>query len=392
MISCKECLNGFENENVLSDVIVFGTGKIGKIITFILEIEKISIVGCFDNDLSKANIKLWGKIPCTVPCMIESTIPVIISVEDLKMKEAIRKQCKMLGYKKIYDINILKLYQYVDELPDKEFLKLQYHLRTNGKILNLEHPKLFNEKIQWLKLYDRNPEYHNLVDKYEVKKIIAQKIGKEHIIETIGIWNTFDEIDFEKLPNQFVLKCTHDSGSAVICKDKIRFDIKSAGTKLEFCRKRNYYCLSREWVYKDLRPRIIAEVYMKDAVEPDLKDYKIFCFNGIPRLIQVDGDRFSGHYRNLYTTTWKYIDGYIEYPTNSNKISDVPKQLNEMLRLAKILSEGILFVRVDFYIINEKIYFGELTFSHGAGYEDIFPESLEMEMGNWINLDLQDEK
>lgn len=384
----KDCLNILENENLSNGVIVFGAGKIGKIITFILELENIPIINCFDNDLSKVNKKLWGKIQCNPPCLMEPVVPVLISVENFNVKNEIKNQCERLGYNKIYDLNISELYRCLDKLPDKEFLKLQYYLRTNGKILNLEPPKLFNEKIQWLKLYDRNPKYHYLVDKYEVKKYIAQKIGKEYIIKTIGIWNKFDEIDFEKLPHQFVLKCTHDSGSVIICKDKTGFDIKSARDKLEFCRQRDYYKLSREWVYKGLQPRIIAEVYMKDSMESDLKDYKIFCFNGIPRLIQVDADRFTKHYRNLYTMAWKYIDGYIEYPTNPDKISDMPKQLNEMIRLAKILSEGIPFVRVDFYIINERIYFGELTFSHGAGYEKIYPEKLEIEMGDWINLGL----
>lgn len=384
----KESLNIFCNEQSLNGVIVFGAGTIGKIVTFIFQLENIPIIACFDNNLNNTEKYIWESISCDSPYLIGTDVPVFISVENFNAKKEIRKQCKLLGYKNIYDINISKIYQYLDKMPDEAFLKLQYYLRTNGKILNLENPILFNEKLQWLKLYDRNPIYHKLVDKYEVKEIVARIIGKEHIIKTIGIWNQFDEIDFQILPQQFVLKCTHDSGSIIICKNKSEFNVEEARKKLEFCRQRDYYRLCREWVYKDLTPKIIAEVYMKNDEESDLKDYKVFCFSGNPRIIQVDGERFTEHYRNLYTTDWQYIDGYIEYPSNPNKIDAKPKKLNEMLKLATKLSQGMPFVRVDFYIVNDKIYFGELTFSHGAGYEEIFPKEFEIKLGNWIKVNL----
>ena len=173
-------------------------------------------------------------------------------------------------------------------MPDELYLKFMFRLRMHRK-LNLETPQCFNDKIQWTKLYDRRPEYTTYVDKYAAKKSVADIIGGQYIIPTIGVWDRFDDIDFEKLPNQFVLKCTHDSGGFVICKDKKTFDIEQAKKKINKCLKRNYYWMGREWPYKNVPHRIIAEQYMAD----DLRDYKLFCFNGVPRMTLVCSERFT---------------------------------------------------------------------------------------------------
>ena len=273
----------------------------------------------------------------------------------------------------------------VRPLSDEEFLKRKFRCAL-GYDLDLEHPKTFNEKLQWLKLHDRDPEYTTMVDKYAAKKWVADRIGEEHIIPTLGVWEHFDDIDFDTLPEQFVLKCTHDSGGIVIVKDKSKFDKASAKKKIEKCLKRNFYWSGREWPYKNVPPQIIAEKYMTDESGVELKDYKIFNFDGEPKLIQVDYDRFVEHKRNLYSTDWQYIEAAIQYPTDPNHEISRPKQLEKMLELAGILAEGIPHVRTDFYCIDDRIYFGELTFYHEAGFGKFTPESFDEEMGKWIKL------
>lgn len=270
-------------------------------------------------------------------------------------------------------------------LSDKTYLKLKF-LALLGKKLNLKNPQTFNEKLQWLKLNDRKPEYTTMVDKYEAKRYVADIIGEEYIIPTLGVWDKFDDIDFDSLPNQFVLKCTHDSGGIVIVKDKTKFDKEEARKKINKCLKRNYYLHGREWPYKNVKPRIIAEKYMVDESGTELKDYKVFNFDGIPNIIQVDYARFSAHKRNLYDTDWKYVEAAIKYPTDKNHEIARPKALDEMLELAKKLSEGIPHLRTDFYSIDEKIYFGELTFFPESGFGSYSPEQFGVEMGKWLNL------
>lgn len=270
-------------------------------------------------------------------------------------------------------------------VPDELYLKIVYGLIFKKK-LDLDTPKTFNEKLQWLKLHDRQPQYTTMVDKYEAKKYVAGKIGEEYIIPTLGVWDSFDNIDFGRLPDQFVLKCTHDSGGLVICKDKSRFDVQAAKEKIEQCLKRNFYWLGREWPYKNVKPRIIAEKYMTDESGVELKDYKVFNFDGEPKLIQVDYDRFVEHKRNLYGTDWQYIEVSIQYPTDAGHQIDKPKQLEKMLQMARRLSAGIPHVRTDFYCIDDKIYFGELTFYHESGFGKFTPESFGEEMGKWLKL------
>lgn len=270
-------------------------------------------------------------------------------------------------------------------VPDEWYLKILYWLIFKKK-LDLGDPQTFNEKLQWLKLHDRQPIYTTMVDKCEAKKYVASKIGEEYIIPTLDVWDSFDDIDFDLLPDQFVLKCTHDSGGLVICKDKSKFDVQSAKKKINQCLRRNFYWYGREWPYKNVKPRIIAEKYMTDESGTELKDYKIFNFDGEPKLIQVDYDRFVEHKRNLYTTDWKYIEATIQYPTDAGHRINRPRQLEKMLEIARVLSADIPHVRTDFYCINDRTFFGELTFHHGSGFEKFTPESLGEKMGEWLKL------
>ncbi len=270
-------------------------------------------------------------------------------------------------------------------LDDERYLKLRYKA-TFGKELDLDDPQTFNEKIQWLKLHDRNPEYTKMVDKYEVKKYVADKIGEKYIIPTYGAWDSFDEIDFDALPDSFVLKCTHDCGGVVICPDKNSLDISAARKKLNRRLKRNYYWPGREWPYKNVKPRIIAEKYMVDESGYELKDYKVFNFNGEPKIIVVDFDRFTDHKHNLYDTSWRLIDGEINYKSDPKRKIAKPACLDEMLKISETLSQGIPFVRTDLYCIDDKVYFGEMTFYHGSGFSEFRPESLGLEFGSWLTL------
>ena len=279
--------------------------------------------------------------------------------------------------------NRLKL---LNLLSDKAYLKFGYRAKM-GKKLDLQTPKTFNEKLQWLKLYDRKPEYTKMVDKFEAKKYVAEKIGEEYIIPTLGVWNSFDEIDFDKLPDQFVLKCTHDSGGLVICRDKSKLNVEEARKKIEKSLKTNYYLHGREWPYKDVKPRIIAEKYMEDKSNASLTDYKFMCFGGRVYSTFTCTNRFSddGIHVTFFDKEWNVMPFERSYPADKN---GVPKPLNykKMVELAEKLANGIPFVRVDFYEVREKIYFGELTFFPGSGMEAFQPEEWDYKFGEWITL------
>ena len=268
---------------------------------------------------------------------------------------------------------------------DEFYVKWEYYFDTHKK-LNLDNPQSFNEKLQWLKLYDNQDKYTLLVDKYEVKKYVKDIIGEEYIIPTIGVWDSFEDIDFSKLPNQFVLKTTHDSGGVFICKDKSSLKKNILARKIKRNLSRNYYWKHRELPYKTVKPRIIAEQYMVDESGYELKDYKIFCFKGKPHFIEVDFDRFIQHRRNIYSTSWELLPFEIEYPSNPTVIHDKPVCLSEMLNIASKLSQGIPHVRVDLYVINGKIYFGELTFYHESGVAKFIPDKWNYVLGGMIKL------
>lgn len=283
------------------------------------------------------------------------------------------------------------LYFFAPILPDKFYLAILFRINM-GYWMSFKHPKTFSEKIQWLKLYNRCEEYTKMVDKNAVKDYVSSIIGKEYIIPTLGIWDRPEDIDWNQLPNQFVLKTTHSGGSTgvIICRDKTQFDTTLAISKLKKSLKTNTFLETREWPYKNVPRRILAEKYM-ESKEPsaeinDLLDYKVFCFNGEPKVIQIDYNRFHGHLRNLYTINWERINATIGYPTDMNRDFKKPRVLEEMLTVSRKLSKGIPHVRIDMYIIDDKIYFGEMTFYHGSGYEKTSPKEFNLELGDWLVL------
>ncbi len=271
-------------------------------------------------------------------------------------------------------------------MPDEEFLCRMYEAKT-GKKLELEHPVEFNQKLQWMKLYYRNPLLTTLVDKAEAKKYVAERIGEEYIIPTYGVWNSFDEIDFDQLPEQFVLKGTHDSKSVVVCRDKSKLDWKKAKKTIDASLSKNYYEKYREWAYKDVPPRVIAEKFMQDDSGEELSDYKVMCFGGEPKIIQVHHGRFSYHTQDIYDQDWNKmdIDQGATMPTSPEEMPK-PAFLEEMLRLSRTLAEGFPEVRVDWYYAENHLYFGEMTFYDAAGWDDFRPDIWNKIIGDWIVL------
>lgn len=294
------------------------------------------------------------------------------------------------GLRLIYDKEYRWLYLagkgIYDKLDDESYLKKAFECKMH-KELNLTNPQTFNEKLQWLKLHDRKPEYTTMVDKYAVKKYVADIIGEEYIIPTLGIWNSFDEIDFDKLPNQFVLKCTHDSGGLVICKDKSKLDKTIAKKKIKKSLKRNFFWNGREWPYKNVKPKIIAETYMEDSNAHELIDYKFMSFNGNVKCIFTCSERFSndGLKVTFFDKQWNVMPFERHYPASKNPPTK-PVHFNKMLEFTKKLSQNIPFLRVDFYEINKKLYFGELTFFPGNGFEEFTPVSWDYKLGSWLQL------
>lgn len=272
-------------------------------------------------------------------------------------------------------------------ISDKLFLKVKYRLKM-GRWPNFKNPKSFTEKLQWLKIYGRRPIDTILSDKYAVKDYISKSIGSKYVIPLLGIWDRFEDIDFDKLPNQFVLKCTHDSGGVIICKDKENLDVAKANNILSNSLKHDYFTISREHAYKNIPRKIIAEEYMEDQETKELRDYKFFCFNGAPKLLFVASDRqilgeetkfdfFDMEYNHL-----PFTNGH----PNAKVLPKKPMCFEEMKVLASKLSSGIPHVRVDFYEVNGKVYFGEMTFSHWGGMVPFKPQEWDNIIGEWLIL------
>lgn len=271
-------------------------------------------------------------------------------------------------------------------INDELYLKLRFQKLMNKK-LDLDNPKTFSEKLQWLKLYDRNPLYTKLVDKYEVKKYVSKIIGSKYLIPTIGVYNNFNEINFDELPNKFIIKCTHDSGGNVIVDDKNNFDLCAARKKINKCLKNNFYYDGREWPYKNVKHRIIIEEYMEDKIDNELRDYKFFVINGKVRLLfvasnrQGDGDTYFDFFDIDYNHL-NLLHGHPNAPTLPHK----PYNFELMKQLAEKLANNIPEVRVDFYEVNKKIYFGEMTFFHHSGTLPFEPEIWDEKLGELLIL------
>lgn len=273
--------------------------------------------------------------------------------------------------------------------PDKQYLQMMYWLHL-GRKLNLKNPKTFNEKLQWLKLYNHKPEYTIMVDKVKAKEYVAKLIGEEHIIPTLGVWDDPDDIDFDALPDQFVLKCNHNSGTGMcICRDKSKLDIEKVKAELRKGLKENYYMRWREWPYKNVPRKILAEKFMVDESGTELKDYKIFCFNGEPRYCQVISDRNTDEKIDFYDMHWKRLVGLVglnDKVHNSEYAIPCPESFEDMKQMASLLAKSIPFSRIDFYEINHQAYFGEITFFPATGFGNFNPREWNVKMGDMITF------
>lgn len=271
-------------------------------------------------------------------------------------------------------------------IDDRTYLKLAFKAKL-GYSLDLNNPRTFNEKLQYLKLHDHNSYYSKLVDKYEVKNIIRDLLGDEYLIPTYGVWNSFEDINIADLPNKFVLKCTHDSGGLVIVKDKNTFDAMYAKNILDKSLKNNYYYYGREWPYKNVIPRIIAERYIEGG-ESDILDYKFFCFNGIVKFFKIDFDRFTNHRANYYDRNGSLLPfGEAAYPPNPKKKLLIPNNIHEMIMIAEKISSGYKFLRVDFYNIEGQILFGELTFFPASGFGAFTTKEWDERIGSLLTIE-----
>lgn len=269
---------------------------------------------------------------------------------------------------------------------DQMYLKVYYRLAM-GKRLNLDNPKTFTEKIQWLKMHNTNPVYSKMVDKYQVREIVASKIGESYLIPLLGVYNSFEEIEFEELPEKFVLKTTHDSGNVVVCTNRKELDLNSARIKLTKALGVNYFYISREYPYKNVPPRIIAETYIvTDTPQLGMVDYKFFCFNGKPEFVLVVSGRGNEVRNNFYDLDFKPFEvkgGFISSDFEITK----PKNFDKMIEKAKTLSKDLIHVRIDLYNIEGKIYFGEYTFHHNGGVSQFEEIKEDLRWGKLINLD-----
>lgn len=273
------------------------------------------------------------------------------------------------------------------KMDDETYINRMYKAKF-GVYPDLIHPKTYTEKLQWLKLHDHRPEYSKMVDKYEAKKYVSDRIGEAYIIPTLGIWDHFDKIDFELLPNQFVLKTTHDSGGVVICKDKGSLDLKKARRVIEKSLHSNFYLRYREWPYKNVQPRIIAEQYMEDKKTRELRDYKFFCFDGKVKALFIASDRQN----KREETKFDFFDeNFVHLPfVNGHPNADVPPEkplmFNEMKEIAERLSSGFPHVRIDLYEVDGKVLFGEMTFCHWSGFVPFNPKKWDEIFGSWLRL------
>ena len=288
------------------------------------------------------------------------------------------------GLKKVLGKNLIsKFYNALGFLSDESYIRLIYRLRM-GKKPDLDNPRTFTEKLQWLKLHDHNPEYTGMADKLAMRTYVEDRIGEGHTVPVLGIWNRFEDIDFDALPDRFVLKTTHDSGSYLICRDKASFDRKTASKILTRSLKRNYYRTTREWQYKDIEPRIIAEQYMDDG-KTNLTDYKFFCFNGKP-LFMYSEEESSGNPTQAIADMQYNMMPFSMDDAKADVLPPKPELFDAMASVSKRLSEGVPFLRVDMYCIGNSFYVGELTFYHYGGYIPFNPVEWDLKLGEKLEL------
>lgn len=270
-------------------------------------------------------------------------------------------------------------------LSDRLYLKIMYRIRV-GSILHLKHPVKFTEKIQWLKLNNRSELLTVVADKYSVRDYIAGKIGREYLLPMIGAFEQFDDIDFDNLPNSFILKACHGSGWNIICLNKNDFDKKKARKYFNLWMNTNYYWPNRSWEYKNIKPRIVCEEFISSIGNNGMDDYKIHCFNGKPTFIQLISDRSTGMpYESFYNEAWEIQKFTLTYPLHGEPLSK-PSKLSEMLEIARELSAEFVYARIDLYINGDVIYFGEITLRPASGLDNFTPKSYDEKLGKLLNL------
>lgn len=275
-----------------------------------------------------------------------------------------------------------------DSMPDKEYLSKLFNAKM-GYDINWDNPITFNEKMQWLKVYDRKPQYTTMVDKYAVREYLPSLIDSKHIVPLLGVWDNPDLIDITALPDQFVLKTTHGCGGMFICRDKKDFNIAAAKRKLKKGMSKNYYYHVREWPYKDVKPRVIAEPYLQDGEELNLRVYKVFNFGGVPTLIQtIQNDKTKNETIDYFDTDWNLLELHQNYPNSPNP-SKKPQSLELILELSRKCSSGHPFLRTDWYEVNGQVLFSEFTFFSDAGMEPFYPAEWDEKLGRLINLPLE---
>lgn len=393
-----------ELENKDKESCIFGCGKVGVNWSYPL-LNKVGIHVDFfaDNNVPEGTEIVDGLSVRSIQYLYENCdrLVVFVGVSNNYQGE-IRKQLTDHGFTDeqviIADNSLLekllaeleqsseeKKQRYYLIYDDKAYLK-ELFSELAGYELSFEHPKTFNEKLQWLKVFDRRPDYSTMVDKFEVKEYVSGKIPEINIVKTLGIWNSYDDILFDTLPDSFVLKCTHDSGSVLVVKEKAEFDPAIYREKFNNALSRNYYYSCREWPYKNVQPRIMAEEYKEVPGKKSLPVYKFFCFNGEPKIIQaIENDKHKEEVIDYYDVDWHILDLRQNFP-NSHDGMDRPENLDRMLEYAGILSQGHPFIRVDFYEIDNKVYFSEFTFFSDAGFARFTPQKWDRILGDYITL------
>lgn len=368
--------------------VIFGIGKYGAFWHEFLKSE-IEIIGFLDNDPQKQGKCFRGLQVYSITEFIQSfsnDVTILLSFFSKKTADVIFEQFKK-EYSSIDETRILWLTPFLSEIDDENFLRIFYKI-CFGKELDLQNPKTLNEKYQWMKLYDRNPIYPRLTDKYEVRKYVAEKIGEEYLIPCYGCWDNFSDINFSSLPEQFVLKCTHDSGSAIFCmnnKDSLFFDKywnniskNDVENILIEALKQNYYMLAREWIYKDIQPRIIAEKLCGEKID----DYKFSVFNGKVKFLHV---RTYDDLVTYFTPEWKVMP-FKWQNTIFDETIQKPDTLEKMIRLAEIIAKDLNHIRVDFFSIDNKVYFCETCLFLCSGFVPIKPLEYDELFGSWLEL------
>ena len=374
-----------------NETVIFGAGRYGKALFIILQELDITVHYFIDNDLRKNGVEIIGGVKCRIPCEVSKNVRCAIAVNDI-YSDDIYQQAVNLGFSDIILFFNSDLQELMKSFDDETCIRILFK-GIYKKELNLNHPITFNEKLNWLKLNDRRSDLTIMVDKYAVRKYVASKIGNDYLVPLLDEpRKNFDEINISSLPNQFVLKCTHDSGSVFVCKDKQNFDFESIRKKVVLKLNANFFYMFREWAYKDVPPRIIIEKYLQDTSGDDIIDYKFFCFNGEPKIVAVEFRRYNTPFFkspvcNYYSIDdWKYLGFTTTYPTDEDIKIDPPICLSEMLKIVRILSCTLAFARIDLYCISGKVYFSEITLAHMGGFSCFSPEKWDIKLGNLIDL------